>query len=236
MTQQTSPSEIARIFDAEVRDPDGHAEPGARYNVAPTQPVSVVVQRDEGRFVELHRWGLVPASSDRPTTSGRLINARAETVARTPAFRVSFQRRRCIVPADGFYEWRREGRQRQPYLISGQQPGPLAFAGLWAPWHDSGSGNWLMSAAVITTAANRALAELHDRMPVVLPRAAWELWLDRMVQDVALLEEMLRPAADELLTLRPVSPRVNSPHNEGPDLVLPYTAPATPGLFATGPG
>jgi putative SOS response-associated peptidase YedK len=236
MTQQTSPSEIARIFDAEIHDPDALDELGARYNVAPTQPVTVIVQRDDGRFVEAHRWGLVPAWADGVGGSSRLINARAETVASNANFRAAFRRRRCIVPADGFYEWRREGRRRQPYLIRPRAPRPLAFAGLWAPWRDPGTGNWLLSAAVITTNANSTVGQLHDRMPVVLPEPAWDLWLDPTVGDPALLEQMLTPAPDDALAVHAVSPRVNSPHNEGPELIQPYSEPLEPTLFPTGPG
>jgi putative SOS response-associated peptidase YedK len=236
MTQQTSPSEIARIFDAELHDPDALDELGARYNVAPTQPVTVIVQRDDGRFVEAHRWGLVPAWADGVGGSSRLINARAETVASNANFRTAFRRRRCIVPADGFYEWRREGRRRQPYLIRPREPRPLAFAGLWAPWRDPGTGNWLLSAAVITTNANATVGQLHDRMPVVLPEPAWDLWLDPTVGDPAFLEQMLTPAPDDVLAVHPVSPRVNSPRNEGPELIQPYAEPLEPTLFPTGPG
>lgn len=235
MTQQTSPSEIARIFDADVDGSVALDELGPRYNVAPTQPLIVVVQRDDGRFVESHRWGLVPAWSAGATSSGRLINARAETVATSPIFRPSFLRRRCIVPADGFYEWRREGRRRLPWLIRPHGPDPLAFAGLWAPWRDPASGNWLLSAAVVTTAANASVGQLHDRMPVILEPDSWPLWLDPGVHEPTLLEELLQSAPDGLLDLHPVSPRVNSPHNEGPDLALPWAEPTTARLFATGP-
>jgi putative SOS response-associated peptidase YedK len=236
MTQQTSPSEIARIFDAELGDAEALDELGPRYNVAPTQPLMVVVQRDDGRFAEVHRWGLVPAWSKTATGSGRLINARAETVASNANFRASFRRRRCIVPADGFYEWRRDGRRRQPFLIRPRASAPLAFAGIWAPWRDPAMGTWLLSAAVITTAANATVGPLHDRMPVVLEAGDWGMWLDPGVEEPTLLTHMLRPAPDELLTMQPVSPRVNSPHNEGPELVLPYSEPVAETLFPTGPG
>jgi len=235
MTQQTSLSEIARIFDAELQDPSAGDDLGPRYNVAPTQPLTVVVQRDEGRFVEVHRWGLVPAWADGVTNSGRLINARAETVATSPVFGPSFKRRRCIVPSDGFYEWRRKGRQRRPYLIRSRAQQPMAFAGVWAPWRDSATGNWLLSAAVVTTSANATVGQLHDRMPVILKADALPLWLDPFIQEPMLLADMLRPASDELLALHPVSPRVNSPHNEGPELVLPWAEPVQPELFPTGP-
>lgn len=231
MTQQRDPSEVAQIFDAEIRDPGAHAELGPRYNVAPTQPLTVVVQRDDGRFVELHRWGLVPAWSDSPKARAPMINARAETVASSPAFRTAFIRRRCIVPADGFYEWRREGRTRRPFLVRPGDGSPMAFAGLWAPWREPASGNWLLSAAVVTTAANDTLRELHDRMPVMLGTEDWPLWLDPQLTDAGLLSSLLRPAPDDALELYAVSPRVNSAHNEGPELILPYDPPVAPTLF-----
>ena len=169
MTMRTNPSDLAEIFDAELGDTEAAAldELGARYNVAPTQPIPVVVQRDDGRRIELQRWGLVPSWSKSVNSAGaRYINARAETIATSSAFRASFLRRRCIIPADGFYEWRREGKRKQPFLIHTPADAPLAFAGLWAPWRDPADGQWLISAAVVTTAANATVAELHNRMPV----------------------------------------------------------------------
>jgi putative SOS response-associated peptidase YedK len=226
MTQQVSPSEVARIFDAELRDSDRAVleELGPRYNVAPTQPITAVVQREDGRFVEAHRWGLVPPWSESASGSAgsRMINARAESVARSPAFRASFLRRRCIVPADGFYEWRRESGKRrpQPYLIAPTDGSTVAMAGLWAPWRDPASGQWLLSCAVVTTRANATVAELHDRMPVLLSAAEWPIWLDSAITDADFLADLLQPAPADLLTLRPVSRRLNSPHNEGAELLV----------------
>ena len=222
MTQQVSPSEVARIFDAELRDPEAFADVPPRYNVAPTQPLMVVVGREDGRVIEQHRWGLVPSWSKSVAQQGaRLINARAETVAHSGAFRESFLRRRCIVPADGFYEWRREGRRRDPFLIRPADGSTMAFAGLWAPWKDPASGEWLLSTAVVTTAANATVGQLHDRMPVVLGPDTWPLWLDPFVRDSVLLSNFLEPAPRDALELVPVSPLVNSPHNEGPELLAP---------------
>jgi putative SOS response-associated peptidase YedK len=232
MTMRADPSDVARIFDAEVRDPDAFAELGPRYNVAPTQPIAVVLQRDDGRFVELHRWGLVPAWAKSVSAGNRLINARAESVAASPAFRTAFLRRRCIVPADGFYEWRREGSRKQPFLIHAADDRPLAFAGLWSPWRDPASGEWLLSAAVVTTRANAVVGSLHDRMPVILAPDEWPIWADPEIRDPGLLSDLLRPAADELLTLQPVSPLVNNANNEGPELLIaPEVAPVAPTLF-----
>lgn len=226
---RTNPSDVARIFDAEVRDPAAFAELGPRYNVAPTQPISVIVQRDDGRFLELHRWGLVPSWAKNAAAGNRMINARAETAASSPAFRTSFLRRRCIIPADGFYEWQRDGRRKQPFLIHAADDRPLAFAGLWAPWRDPSTGNWLLSAAVVTTTANGVVGQIHDRMPAILEPDAWRLWTDPEVRDIGLLSSLLGPAPDELLSLRQVSPLVNNANNEGPGLLGPAESVPTDG-------
>ena len=234
MTQQQDPSEIARIFDAEVAPGDATtlAELGPRYNVAPTQPITVVVAREAGRQVEAHRWGLVPAWAKSVSVGSRHINARAETIAASPAFRTSFIRRRCLIPADGFYEWQRDGRRKQPFLIrpvgTESSAAPLVFAGIWCPWREPASGEWLLTAAVVTTAANETVGRLHNRMPVILGNDEWPLWLDPTITDGGLLQDLLQPAPDDLLELVPVSPLVNNVNNEGPDLVIPLPAAAVP--------
>jgi putative SOS response-associated peptidase YedK len=224
MTIRTNPSKLAQIFDAELREPEAVVwqELGPRFNVAPTQPIPVIVQRDDGRAFELHRWGIVPSWSTSLGAAGaRYINARAETVATSPVFRPSFLRRRCVIPADGFYEWRREGKRKQPFLIHTRTDAPLAFAGLWAPWKDASTGEWLLSAAVVTTSSNDTMASLHDRMPVILDDEAWRLWLDTDVRDEGLLASLLLPAPDNLLELTAVSTLVNNANNEGPALLEP---------------
>ena len=233
MTMRAGPSELARIFDAEVRDPGAFEELGPRYNVAPTQPVTVVVQRDEGRFIELHRWGLVPSWADSMAVGARMINARAETLATSSAYRPSLLRWRCVIAADGFYEWRSDGKARKPFLIHAADDRPLAFAGLWSPWRDPATGSWLLSASVVTTAANQTVGELHSRMPAILAPDAWPLWLDPMISDPGLLGDLLRPAPDELLRLDAVSPLVNNANNEGPEL-LKAAAEAKPALTLFG--
>lgn len=220
MTQQTSPDEVARIFDAEVRDAgDAPFEPS--WNVAPTDPVTVVLQRDDGRAVERHRWGLVPPWAKAVKEGARNINARAEGIAESPTFRTSFRKRRCIIPADGFYEWQRTGgKRRQPwYLAPDTDDAVLALAGLWSVWKDPVSGVWVPSTTVITTDANDDLATLHDRMPVLLPQDAWAAWLDPEVQDQGLLLSFLRPAPDGVLEMHAVSTRVNDVRNDGPELI-----------------
>jgi putative SOS response-associated peptidase YedK len=228
MTMRTDVSDVAQVFDAEVRDPEAFADLGPRYNVAPTQPITVVVQREDGRFVELHRWGLVPSYAKSVSAGNRLINARAETIATTPAFRSSFARRRCVIPADGFYEWRRSanGKVKQPYLIHAADDRPLAFAGVWAPWKDPATNDWVLSAAVVTTRANGTVGQLHDRMPVILEPSEWPIWGDPEIRDPGLLTDLLRPAAEDLLTLTAVSAAVNNANNEGPELLLPPTPSA----------
>lgn len=225
MTQQTEPSEVARIFDAELRDDDPIPP---RFNCAPTDPLTVVLEREDGRVVERHRWGLIPAWAVDQAAGGRMINARAETVATSPAFRVALRRRRCIVPADGFYEWERGGRTRQPWLIKRADDKPMAMAGLWSLWRDPANGLWISSCAVITTMANATVAPLHDRMPVLLAADAWDAWTDSAESSADLLHELLVPAGEDVLTRYPVSTRVNSVRNEGPHLVEPIEPPALP--------
>jgi putative SOS response-associated peptidase YedK len=217
-TQTTDPAEVADAFDADLTD-EARALP-ARWNVAPTQDVAVVLPHEGGRRVEALRWGLVPAWASSPAIGSRLINARAETVATTPAFRVAIRRRRCLIPADGFYEWRRDGRRRMPFLARPVRGGPIAFAGLWSLWRDADTDEWLRSCAIVTTTPNAVLAQLHDRMPVVLERSAWERWLD-VDADPGEVRAMLRPAPDDALRLVPVSPLVNDVRNEGARLVEP---------------
>lgn len=220
MTQQTSPSEVARIFDAELRV----EEPvPPRFNCAPTDPLTVVLEHEDGRAVERHRWGLVPAWAGDPSAAGRLINARAETVATSPTFRVALRRRRCLVPADGFYEWQGTGRTRQPWLIHRSDGQPMAMAGLWSLWRDPATGLWTSTCAVITTAANASVAPLHDRMPVLLEADAWHPWIDRAETSVDFLRALLLPAGPEVLERHPVSTRVNNVRNEGADLVRPVS-------------
>ena len=193
---RTNPSDLAEIFDAELREPEAAAleELGPRFNVAPTQPIPVIVERDDGRAFEVHRWGIVPSWSASVNSAGaRYINARAETVATSPVFRTSFCADVASSRPDGFYEWRREGKRKQPFLIHSPADTPLAFAGLWAPWKEPSTGEWLLSAAVVTTTANATVAELHNRMPVILGAGAWRLWLDPDMRDEGLLSRSSNP-------------------------------------------
>jgi putative SOS response-associated peptidase YedK len=173
--------------------------------------------------------GLVPSWEKEPSGGARLINARAEGVADRPAFRAAFARRRCLVPADGFYEWRRTDeaprRGRRPRYFHLASGASMAFAGLWALWK-SPSGDWLRSSTIVTTAANEAIADLHDRMPVILPTAAWDAWLDPGEDDLDLLAGLLVPVPAAAIDSYEVNADVNNVRNQGPQLIEP-AAPET---------
>ncbi|MGH7861548.1 MAG: SOS response-associated peptidase [Candidatus Dormibacteraceae bacterium] len=215
--QQLSAAELAQVFGAvaAVEDPGGH------FNVAPTQPVMVVVDDGERRVVTAHRWGLIPRWADNPRVGSRLINARAETVGEKPAFRSAFRHQRCLIPADGFYEWRQTPRGKVPHAIVQRDGQPLALAGLWSTWTDPATGETVRSCAIITTTANAAMAPIHDRMPVILPRDTWDVWLDPKTTDVDLLQALLQPCPAEILRVYPVSPRVNNVRHDAADLLDP---------------
>lgn len=189
----------------------------ARYNIAPTQYVAAVRNAgDDGRELVELRWGLVPFWAKDPTIGNRMINARAETVAEKPAFRAAYRRRRCLVLADGFYEWHREGSVKIPYFISLASEEPFAFAGLWEHWQSKESDDALETATLITTQANDFLSSLHHRMPMVLEPDRAERWL-------AGDEDMITTATEDCPRLRawPVERRVNNARNEGEDLIEP---------------
>jgi putative SOS response-associated peptidase YedK len=220
----SSPSLLAAHFGVEqVRTEDTEAD----YNVTPRAQVPIVAVSRETRALDRVRWGLVPFWAKDVSIGDKLINARAETVAEKPAYRRPFERRRCIVPADGFYEWRTVPgvKQRQPYFIRRHDGEPLAFAGLWDAWYDADEQR-LLSCAIVTTVANEELAPLHHRMPVVLPEAAWDAWLDPQHRDVAALQRLCVPLPDGELTFHPVSTLVNKPDNNGPELLDEVALPA----------
>jgi putative SOS response-associated peptidase YedK len=195
-----------------------------RYNIAPTQSV-LAIRADEqaGREAQTLRWGLVPFWAKDLAIGSRMINARGETVSEKPAFRQAFRRRRCLIPADGFYEWQKVPGGKQPWFISRRDDIPLAFAGLWERWDKRGTEDPVETCTIVTTAANATLAPLHDRMPVILGPQDWDSWLGANTPPEALVD-LLRPAADDLLGARPVSRRVNSPGNDGPELLAETTA------------
>ena len=190
------------------------------YNVAPTQNVLTIINDGNNRRGGFMRWGLIPHWAKTPSIGNRMINARAETVAQKPAYRNAFKRRRCLVLADGFYEWQRVGKVKKPMRIVMQSGEPFAFAGLWTVWKDR-EGNTVPSCTIITTEANDLLQPIHNRMPVILPREMEQFWLDRDVQDSAALENALISLPSELMKTYQVSTLVNSPRNNGPDILAP---------------
>ncbi len=216
--QERSLTELSELFEAEQMADD----PGPRYNIAPTDPGAVVVQRPDGvRGVTVFSWGFIPHWANSPTTAARHINARVETVASSPAFRDALRRHRCLVPADGFFEWRRDGSRRQPHLIRRQDRLPLAFAGLWSSWRPRPDAPSRRTFTIVTTRANDAISPLHDRMPLVLPPDAWNRWLDpEGGADGELLALLGRPDHEQYETF-PVPPLVNSVRNQGPELIEP---------------
>ncbi len=217
-TLRASREQIAALFQLPLEQVPPLAP---RYNIAPTQPVLALrVPHTTGhKELTFLNWGLIPFWADDPKIGNRMINARAESVADRPAFRAAFRYRRCLIPADGFYEWRKVNGRKQPYLIQHRDASPFAFAGLWEHWEREGSV--IESCTIITVPPNPLVAELHDRMPAILPEEDYALWLDPHVQDKRRLLPLLRPYPAERLEAFPVSPRVNNPRNDDPDLVVP---------------
>lgn len=196
----------------------------ARYNIAPTQEVPVVLN-DGRREVSLARWGLVPSWAKDPAIGNRLINARAETLAAKPSFRSAYRRRRCLILADGFYEWQKVPGQtrKQPVFVRLRGGEPFAFAGLWEVWR-RGEGAPLRSCVIVTTGPNPLLAKIHDRMPVILPRASHAAWIEEGERDPGELGALLRPYPPDAMEAYPVSTLVNSPRNDSPACIEPLPA------------
>jgi putative SOS response-associated peptidase YedK len=204
-----------------VRDTFGYAEQPnfpPRYNVAPTQPIPVVRIENGRRSFALARWGLIPAWVQDPRGFSLLINARAESVLDKPAFRNAIRRRRCLIPADGFYEWKQDGGRKRPFYATAK--GPVAFAGLWEPWMGP-NGEEMETACIITTSANRTLRPLHDRMPVVIPPQAFDLWLDCTNVDAVTAAALLVPAPEYTFEAYEVSTAVNRTANDSATLIEP---------------
>lgn len=196
-----------------------------RYNVAPTQPIAIVRLMDGKRQFALVRWGLLPSWVKDPKNFTLLINARGESVIDKPAFSAAMKRRRCLIPADGFYEWKAIGTRKQPYYVRAKSGQPLAFAGLWETWTGP-NGEELETAAIVTTRAIRALADIHERMPVIVPPEAFNLWLDCANVDPETATALISPASESLLDTYEVSTAVNRTANDNPELIERYVAPA----------
>jgi putative SOS response-associated peptidase YedK len=192
-----------------------------KYNIAPSQPVAVLPNEGENRL-DFFLWGLIPSWAKDPGIGNRMINARAETLAEKPAFRAAFRRRRCLVFADGFYEWRQEpgSKVKTPMYIKLKSGDPFAFAGLWEIWH-AGDGSEIKSCTIITTSPNRLMEEIHNRMPVILPREAYSEWLKPGEVEPNNLNPLLEPYPENEMLAYPVSRMVNSPQNDVPECILP---------------
>lgn len=216
-TLTTSPEQLRAVFEG-FSVPD-QIQP--RYNIAPTQPIAVV-PNDGKNQVDFFLWGLIPAWAKEPTISSRMINARAETLAERPAYRAAYRRRRCLVLADGFYEWRLEpgGRVKTPMYIKLQSGQPFAFAGLWENWQ-SPNGSNVFSCAIITTEPNNLMQAIHNRMPVILPASAFAQWLEPRECNPQQLEDLLVPFPPEQMQAFAVSTLVNSPANDNPRCIQP---------------
>ena len=213
-----------------------------RFNVAPTLDVYAVAEskRSGQRQLGSFRWGLVPSWAKDPSVGNRMINARAETLADKPAFKRILLRRRCIIPADGFYEWQRKGDdgargkgRKQPFYIRRKDGRPLAIAGLWEVWKpkDDPDAEWLRSCTIITGPPNDLVGRIHDRMPVILPEAAWDTWLDPEVEDIDLVQGLLVPYPADGLEAFPITTEVNNVKNEGPHLIDPLEGHEPPTLL-----
>ena len=223
-TQRMSWQELHELMDLVGAPPNLRP----RYNVAPSQDVAVIRSDDNGRTLAMLRWGLIPAWAKDPAIGHRLINARSETVAEKPSFRSAFRHRRCLIPADGFYEWRREGKTRQPWLFGLRDGAPFVFAGLWERWTvpagaaltgslaERSPGDAVETCTILTTAANDTVAQVHGRMPVILPPDLWDAWL-------AGEEVPLGPYPADDMTAWPVSTHVNRPANDDPRCVEPIS-------------
>ena len=203
----------------------GDLEFAPRYNIAPSQSVPVIVKHERGHEAKLMKWGLVPSWATDPSIGNRMINARAETLLEKPSFKQLVSQRRCIIPADGFYEWRREGNRKVPVWIHLKNKEPFAFAGLWDSWLDRYSGEVLNTFTIITTDPNSMLRSIHNRMPVIYDRAMGRQWLEHQFGGSAMrLAAALRPWPSEYMEAWDVSPLVNSPDNDTPACVQPFSS------------
>ena len=206
--------ELSHGFDAQ-----GEAEVAPRFNIAPSQPV-IAIREQGGRRISALRWGLIPSWAKDASIGFKTINARAETVVNTPSFREPFKSQRCLIPADGFYEWKKGGKAKQPYCFERADRGIFAFAGLWDRWIDS-RGETVESCTILTTTPNALLADVHDRMPVILRPDDYHLWLNPRAGDSDAVLEMLRPYDAGLMRRYPVSTRVNYVQNDDPECAKP---------------
>lgn len=197
----------------------------ARYNIAPTQMIAAVIDNDADRELTEFKWGLVPYWAKDDSMSARMINARSETLIEKPSFRQAFKKRRCIIPAGGFYEWAQTGgKGKQPYYFYLKDTDVFGFAGLWETWTDQGTGETLETCTIITTTANAVLKPVHDRMPVILPKSDYNLWLDQSVKDTDRLQKLLIPFPAERMDSHAVGKSVNTPTANSEELIAPLNS------------
>lgn len=221
----TSPEALRRLFNF-TTTPNFEA----RYNVAPTQAAPVVrASEDDGRTLTMLRWGLIPSWAKEASIGSKMINARAETAAEKPSFRAAFKARRCLVPSDGFYEWRTEDGKKQPFRIGMKGGDPFAFAGLWESWtapDDAGdlAGQIVETFTILTTDANAKLKPIHHRMPVILPPDRWDTWLGAPANDVNDLRSLLSAYPPEPMAFYRVNPVVNNARNDTPECIEPLNS------------
>jgi putative SOS response-associated peptidase YedK len=204
-----------QIIEEHFNAVSGDEDWGPRWNIAPTQPIPVIRQhpREPVRELSLVRWGLVPSWAKDSSGAASMINARSETASTKPAFRDAFKFRRCLIPADGFYEWVRTGKAKQPYCFEVNEGELFAFAGLWDRWKDA-RGNTIETCSILTTAPNAVASAVHDRMPVILEPDGYDLWLDPGMRDAAAAIELLKPCDARLMRCYPISTRINRVAND----------------------
>jgi putative SOS response-associated peptidase YedK len=215
---------IEEHFDCGSEEPDWTP----RYNIAPTQPVPVIRQnpKEPVRELALMKWGLIPSWSKDASGAARMINARSESASTKPAFRDALKSRRCLIPADGFYEWMRTGKAKQPYCFEVDEGELFAFAGIWDRWRDP-SGQWVQSCSILTTTPNAVTAAVHDRMPVILDPDTYDVWLDPGMQNVAAASELLKPYDARLVRCYPASIRINNVVNDDAECSAPVEVAET---------
>ncbi|ESA36318.1 hypothetical protein N836_07465 [Leptolyngbya sp. Heron Island J] len=210
-TQTHSGADLAAAFQLTTEP-----APPPRYNIAPSQPISAIIA---GREYRIFQWGLVPSWAKDYKIGYRLINARSETAAEKPSFRAAFKRRRCLIPADGFYEWQRtaSNKKKQPFYIHLRERPVFAFAGLWEQW-EGGDGSYLETCTILTTEPNELMEPIHNRMPVIIPKTEYDRWLTAAPRQV---QGLMRPYDADEMEAYPVSTLVNSPRNESADCIVP---------------
>lgn len=221
-TNRAQPEQIKTEFKVGKKNPDLYQ---ARYNIAPSQLIDAVLAAENGRILSELKWGLVPSWAKDADIGNRMINARAETLAEKPSFRDAFKKRRCLIPASGFYEWRKKGAgAKQPFYFYLPDKEVFGFAGLWEEWLDKESGELLETCTIITTEANDVLKPVHDRMPVILKSQNYEQWLDPKENDTERLQKLLAPYPADEMSAHAVSTSVNIPDTNSPELIEPINS------------